>query len=507
MDNRGNFYWPEKQTLPKLNKPAEVLDMMDFSDVTPDEMTLFTTLKGIVNRTTPRIYTRVGKKEEQYEWPDILNLKYVEVEDLYSLILKYRSEIKGLIIYDEAVIDTLNLATSIAGAKDGVVVSAELAEKLSAEPYSLPVLYDLRGQFDNKLDVYRHLLKEWYPQLTHRLIAGINPETVRGHLREYIVALGMACIWLQPDEEDEKDLLNEFLSALPAGSVYMGWWVNEEAGIAAASVYGVACLASDWSVNLTVLGGIESKTVRRPAPKIPEVENKIYVSFIVADGDNLQYMENAFKGRWKNPDRGSVPLGWTTSPTMVDAAPALLDWIYSTATDNDCLVSGPSGIAYTYPNIWSNKDHLKVFMEKTDDYMQRAGLRVLTLWAHGVNGATNDDVGEMFAKYSPSLLGITSQKRDSGWKIYDGTMPGAGIWGNYCSKVIEMEESIELGSREYDGTAPVFILIQPVPWQLSPTEVKNLVAKLGPEYEVVRPDIMFAMFRKYNNMVVDPLEK
>jgi hypothetical protein len=44
----------------------------------------------------------------------------------------------------------------------------------------------------------------------------------------------------------------------------------------------------------------------------------------MSDGDNLQYMEHKMKEHWDNPDHGSVPIGWTVSPAVLDVAPALL---------------------------------------------------------------------------------------------------------------------------------------------------------------------------------------
>ena len=38
--------------------------------------------------------------------------------------------------------------------------------------------------------------------------------------------------------------------------------------------------------------------------------------------------------------------------TGVDVAPVILRWFQTTATQNDVLVSGPSGLGYTYPAAW-----------------------------------------------------------------------------------------------------------------------------------------------------------
>ncbi|PPJ40539.1 hypothetical protein, partial [Pseudoxanthomonas sp. KAs_5_3] len=88
--------------------------------------------------------------------------------------------------------------------------------------------------------------------------------------------------------------------------------------------------------------------------------------------------------------------------------PGVLNYLYNTATPNDELISGPTGIGYTYPNYWGNQTYLNNYVALTNDYMNRAGLRVLTVW-NQINGATNANVGNSFAQYAPSLYGLTAQ--------------------------------------------------------------------------------------------------
>ena len=64
----------------------------------------------------------------------------------------------------------------------------------------------------------------------------------------------------------------------------------------------------------------------------------------------MQYVEHLMRKLWNNSDRGKVPMGWTLSPAMVDAMPGALNYYHQTSTDNDVLISGPSGYGYAYPN-------------------------------------------------------------------------------------------------------------------------------------------------------------
>ena len=301
------------------------------------------------------------------------------------MVEKYRSELSGIIVYDNSQPDTINLATTLAGAKGALVVAPSLVERLTAAPYNLPILPDFRGKFSNKLAVYQALDDQYWPSLPHRLAIGLSPD-VKAAVREYGTAVGAAMLWLDPEAPSEAPLLNHFLPAMGPGSSWMGWWANEGPGVAAASKYGVATIASDFATNLTLHSGMPRTIHVKPMPAKPALQNKLYVAFILSDGDNLQYVEHLMRKLWANPDRGKVPIGWTLSPAMVDAMPGALDYLWASSTANDCLISGPSGYGYTYPNLWSDAAQLDQFIAKTEAYNQRAGFRVITAWNTIVGG-------------------------------------------------------------------------------------------------------------------------
>lgn len=473
---------------------------------TSAEMYLFASLKGIVNRTQPRIFSYEGDDfaEGRYTWLQSLGLSYNEVADKYSLITKYRSELSGLIVYDPAQTATVNLATVLAKDRKALIASPLLAQTLSAAPYNLPILLDLRGQFTSKLQVYQTIYNTYWPNIDHRLLIGLNPDAHKAALREYATALGAATIWLDPNVADESTLLNSFLSSMPAGSNFMGWWPEEQPGVERVSQYGITTIASDWCTNLTMHSGTSRTINVRAIPTKPALQNKIYVAFILSDGDNLQYIEHLQRKLWSNADRGSVPMGWTLSPAMVDAMPGALNYYYQTATDNDCLISGPSGYGYTYPNSWTNQSALKQFVAKTEEYNKKAGFRVVTIW-NTITGGINANVGQTFANLAPTLLGMTAQNTGGGLTIYNSSLPGQALSCNYCTSEQAMKDAIASAASGWTGTSPRFIIIQAQPWtDIKPTNFKNVMTSLGSNYSVVRPDHLFMLMRESNGLTVNP---
>ncbi|OQP40843.1 hypothetical protein A4H97_14640 [Niastella yeongjuensis] len=470
------------------------------------EMYLFASLKGIVNRTKPRIFSYEGDAfaEGPYTWLQSLGLNYTEPADKWSLITKYRNELSGLIVYDPAQIHTVNLATVMAKSRKALIASPLLLARLTAAPYNLPVLVDLRGQYTSKLQVYQTLFNTYWPTIDHRLLIGLNPDAHKAALREYATALGAAVVWLDPNVAAESTLLNSFLSSMPAGSNFMGWWPEEQPGVQRTSQYGITTIASDWCSNLTMHSGTPRTVTLKAVPPKPILQNKLYVAFILSDGDNLQYIEHLMRKLWNNPDRGSVPMGWTLSPAMLDAMPGALNYYWQTATDNDNLISGPSGYGYTYPNSWPNQNLLNLFAAKTEDYNRRAGFRVITIW-NTITGGINQNVGQTFANIAPSLLGLTAQNTGGGLTIYNNSLPGMALSCNYCTSEQAMKDHIASAATGWNGTSPRFIIIQAQPWtDIKPTNFKNVANSLNSDYIVVRPDHIFQLIREANGLQVNP---
>ncbi len=472
-----------------------------------DELALFSSLKGIVNAKQPRIFSYEGDAfaEGPHAWLDSLGLKWTDVSNHWDLIDKYRTELSGLIVYDNAQPDTLNLATTLAGAAHALVVAPSLVARLTGAPYNLPILQDFRGKFASKLAVYQTLHDTYWPKLTHRLAFGLNPTGVKASVREYATAVGAAALWLDPEVPSEAQLLDQFLASMGPGARWMGWWPSEGPGVSEASKYGVATIASDFATNLSVHSGMSRTIHVPPMPAKPPLQNKLYVAFILSDGDNLQYVEHLLRKLWANPDRGKVPMGWTLSPAMVDAMPGALNYLWTTATPNDCLLSGPSGYGYTYPNLWSDPAQLDQFVSKTEEYNERAGFRVITVW-NTIVGGINANVGESYAKHASSLLGVTAQNTGGGLTIYGSSLPGMALSCNYCTGEQAMKDFIASSAQGWSGNEPRFLIIQAQPWQdVRPTSFMNVANSLSSDYVVVRPDHIFQLIREAKGLPLNPL--
>ncbi len=496
LETAPGLSWPAGQQFPSFASIGP-LDVIDLTALAADRQTLAVTLEGLVNRQRPRIYCEDGGGEGKTFWLDRIDTPKTTVTDPLALVAKYRAEIAGIVVYDSAQADTLNLATVIAGQNGGVVASPALAPTLMAAPYSLPLIADLRtNHFASNVDVYQYELDHWSANATHRLIVGLNPG-IAANLRDYAVATKAMMVWLDPRNATEATLLSKFLALLPPSSPYLGWWVDEPTGVHAASTQGVPTFAADWSSNLTVLGGTprgSAPTPPRPAP--PPLENKIYVAIIMSDGDNVQEDQHLVPIKWADAHRGQVPIGWTIDPALVDVAPVILRYFQSTATPADVLVSGPSGLGYTYPAAWNATD-FDGFTKITSGYMSAAKLDVITVWNNGVDLSAQN--GHSYVANLPGLAGLTIQDESQPQQFLDGTLPLVKLATSYAANEAALESGIDAQLSGWSGAAPLFIAVQGDMNQgvITPTAFYNVQQHYATNANVVfvRADHLFRLLR------------
>jgi hypothetical protein len=504
--------WPVGRSFPSF-PPVQSLDFVDISSATADEQYLYVTLEGIVNRTQPRIYTRDAAQDHEDVdggpfWLGMTNIPVNHVADPMTLVAKYKSEVAGIVIYDPALIDTVNLATTIAGLQGGIVASPTLATTLTAAPYDFPILADLRTNAFTSADaVYQYELTHYQGLATDRMIIGLDP-TKTDPLRDYAIATRALVVWLDPTNATDLGILNQYLAGLQPNAPYMGWWTSEPTGVGAASKYGVPTYAADWSRNLTVFSGIPAvvQAPARPAP--PALENKAYVAIFMSDGDNMQEDQHLIPLKWADPSRGKVPISWTVQPGMIDVAPMMLQYFYGSATPNDVLVSGPSGLGYTYPQDWP-VTLFSQYASRSADYLTRAGLDVITVWNNGVLLSASTSQANDYAANMPHVLGVTDQLGGGGAPILmNSTLPLLVFASGYAGDEADLESAITTQLNGWSKTAPLFVAVQGDMNQgvINPTTFLAVQSYFASNTDVVfvRGDHLFQLIREQKGLPTNP---
>nr|WP_079101949.1 GxGYxYP domain-containing protein [Carbonactinospora thermoautotrophica] len=492
--------WPESQALPWFS-PPERLDVLDLVAAGPDEQILAASLQGSVNRRRPRIYLLQPSSEGPETWLRTLGVPYEQAPDLYALVARYRAELRGLVVPDPAVPATRNLATTFAGLHDALVAAPAHLERLTSPPYSLPVLADLRGRFADNAAAYAWAVAELWPRATHRMLVGLDHAGFHGYLREYAVANRAFVWWGNPAVAAERTLLGRLLADLPPNSPYLGWWpadvAGESDGTELVSRHSGYVVAADWSLNLSVFGGVRAPVrPEQPPLPVPPLRDRVYVTFTVTDGDNLQYNQHRMRVLWDDPARGQVPLNWTISPLLLDAGPAMLAYYQRTATAADLLVAGPSGAGYAYPTPWPDET-FRAFTRQTGRYMRLTGLRIVNV----LNRVGRRDVDPTPAEMRALAADVQPLGIMLHWTNRYGTSVVAGVPVVTGRLVFTAEEArAVLAQAAASPRRPLFVSIGVLAWTMTPADVAAVAAELDERYAVVRGDQFFALLRRAHGL-------
>lgn len=271
---------------------------------------------------------------------------------------------------------------------------------------------------------------------------------------------------------------------------------------------------NDPTINVatTVAGavgsGVPTASLRQRAPVRPRAArpDRHYASFIVADGDNIQWMLNDLQSspNWfASPRRGTFDLGWGVSPSMIDLAPSVLNWYYTHAAKgehNDRFVVGPSGGAYIYPSQYP-RDELMLHTERLAAAMTRADLGVVQIIDFDAFDDTDlratylrhDQItGLVYLEYS-RYDGLRGRVRWARGKpiVSARTM----LWDGLSSPD---EVIATLNSAPADPTSPEgYSVVMMHAWSMTLDDIGYVVDNLAPHVSVVTPDALVALMTRH----------
>lgn len=416
--NTANTAWSEDLPVLTFAKAADTVDWIDARDMNNEAKLMLSSLKSVVNSVQPRIYS-MEMKEDACNWLSDIGYEesaITEYDDVFELAYKYKDEFSRAVVYDPEVPDTINLASSYAGiCGDALVCSPMVLAVLESRGMKPAVVMDFRGKFGGKYDVYEWMYENLWGQLSHKVITCLNYETP-GYLRDYAIAAKSAVFWLSTSNAEDVTLLRKFFTDMKAGeAAFMGWFPegDESSFVSLCSEYGILTYPSDFSENLTFFSGAMKPTPAALA-KVPEaVENKVYVAFIVSDGDNLQYHQHKMRTWWNEHNTApQFPLTWTFNPSAYVIEPAIANWYFTHAGDMNCFMTGPSGLTYNYPRTWKDAAAREKLFALTNKYCSLSGITVVNNWMESSGGYSSLTEAEMaaFGKYYTDLLAVYDQE-------------------------------------------------------------------------------------------------
>lgn len=518
--------WSGDRIMPAFQPPGH-LDIYDLRGASRDVLLTATAMAGLINRPQPKVYL-ITSGDDAFWLSQVFTAipqdraSLSGNEAVSGLLVTYGDLIQGCIIYDPNLIDTINVATMLAGQRDGIVVSPEQAAELQ-HAYHLPVLVDLRTYgWKDRLQVYRWALENLLEGSSDRMVAGLDARNVIG-LRSFLVATRTFTYWLDsrsylPDVRQgllsEHRLMRRILHAYPPLATHLGWFIDESSGVKLTSQAAMAVLASDHFTNLEVWAAVQPQRIEMPAAviEVPEPANKVYISFTMSEGDNLQYCQHRLLHLWQDSARGLLPIGWTFSPVLLQAAPAMAAYYMRTMTPNDELIAGPSGAGYMFPSHWP-ADYLAPFLQRTGQMMQAMGMTTLEVLDTGFWQSSGlpfafifSLVGMVFAHSHRQLRYVQELAPFGLWGILSGagrkTFSHKNVEGMPLYHNLGLAGSVEQTVRLIKRIAsthkqrPLFLNVYMLAWSITPSDLKRVVERLGEEYEIVLPKILLFQCRK-----------
>ena len=499
---------------PKTPPPVRHLYVADVRHLTHDEQLLLTSLQGLVNRTQPRIYLVAG--DDDSFWLQAMQDQGqtgtpLPVTDPLTLLKTFKNAYKGAVVADPKVYLSPCIAVDIAGIDSLVIATPELAAR-----FGLPIKSDLRGKFKNDADALHYARTALLPRLNPYLCLCLDPPLLGSQVDDVIAAKGMA-FWITgpkaqdrpgADEAAERAEIEATFAQMPLGGVVRGFWwhgegvgVDEGPGVSLGSRFGKITTVSDYVANYSVLSGVPLTALKqKPQPPAPAFDpTKVYLALTMSDGDNLCTWRGYFRQYFTDPLHGTFPIGWGMAPSLIDVAPTLARWYYDHAAPTDEFLCDVSGVGYIYPPDYATalKDRpgaTAAFYSLTQTYMARMDMKTVRL----MNVRTEDIAG-----VGADLPGVAFLMPDYGpqggdaYSHFTYTLPATGqpvfravSYGPGAQRMAgEVRHSV-------GATRPAFVNAFIWNWGSKLSDLKAMLADLGPEYVAVTPSQLNALYRQ-----------
>jgi hypothetical protein len=406
----GGPAWLTNHYFPRFATPDK-LYAIDIPNGIPESVAItLVSLQGIVNREKPIVYLVFDRYSEFWlseiqKSARIALSRINSTEGLDVVLSEFRSKVRGLVVYDPSVPDTLNVATTIAGLEDRLIVDPSQVDELR-DKYALSDVLDLRtyvttygwnNQNEGRVKLYEWVYDNLWNRVDRRIIGVANPgppvsrwATTIG-VREYVVALRLVTLYLSATDPTQTRLYERFLSTAPKPAVVFGWTgfqsdTEEDPTVSLVSSYGhwVSVLSHPFDPfkpsNLSVLSGVAPPLVKYnpridPQRVLRTTEPGVYVTAYVTDGDNMGgYDYTLGWDQWAAYGDSDVSIGWTVNPVLIDVAPIIWNFYVNNAGSQTTMVSGAGAAGYMDPHDMNPSD-LERYLHHAQVYWNETGIR------------------------------------------------------------------------------------------------------------------------------------
>ena len=369
-----------------------------------DSLTL-ATLQGLVaNKGTEQIVIDMGayskfKPYLESEYHVTIEKKNSENKTwtTWRLVEHFKNQLSGYILCDDDEnAQSCSVAISLANQFNAVVVTK--SKETKAKEAGLTCVLDVTGKTDAWLRQ-----SEYFSKL-NKNIAVEQPASMSPRLVDYAV---MSNAYFYFSDSNDKGKHTEQFKYLNSNAVVIGWnnTLGEYSTVSSLSSVNACLIPADHAFNLSTLSSFRLETISQKTAETTTSNNKHTVCFVMSDGDNLQWILNNFateKYWFASSLRGQFNMGWGIPAAAIDLSAPMVNYLYDKMTAKDEFIMQISGLGYTMPSQWKDKNALKEMATELNDYMGRANLRIAEVLDDG--GFTHSNLGVFTAQSNIDAL-------------------------------------------------------------------------------------------------------
>ncbi|MDB5106573.1 MAG: hypothetical protein JWP91_4262 [Fibrobacteres bacterium] len=345
-------------------------------------------LGGMINQTAAEAYviTRDHDREQlEMSKKPFEVLPPVVTSDsmsgLRTLWGAYQGRVKKIFLYDPKKDWSFYLAMMASSQQAGVPLTSEMRDSLLKGSAWAGTVEDFRTRWTGRIPAYDWALENLMPNCTRKSVF-----VIKYHfsipLFDYAVAAKGFVFWLDFDNPAETAEIEKILQAgkYAVGASLMGYANVEDHANKVANKFGIGYVASDYYANGSFWASFPNKTYAQPMrPGIVAEKGKVYVCFLWSDGDNIQFDQNGIYAIWKDPARGTIPVGTPLNPGLQELNPPLMDFFYDNKKPNDELISGPCGFQFIY-TVFFSPSMYPGWLDINKKWLADAGFHAGSLW-------------------------------------------------------------------------------------------------------------------------------
>lgn len=404
---------------PKVQTPTKSLTVVNLINDDIEGQVAAIGLQGLVNRTSEdKVYVMNSRcKDNHGGWKESLTSmaqmgqfwldnvlsdlprqtlelnSYDHDPAFRAMLAKYKDYVKGVVIYDpELEQATIEAATTIAGQKDGLILSPTLYDQIKGE-YDFPVIEDLRGRFKDNFECVDWLVENYFEGACHDVAFTWShmttdfAESWGAANKDYVVANKLFTYFLDIQIPEECHYYENVVKRYPAGTQIMGWTDELKADKLFAD-YGYFMVPYISVENLTVMSSFPSVKGKPVEPVDYKAEpGTVYIAMLISDGDNLLhtmiYMPYTVS---ESSAFGEVPVTWVINPAICDLAPRVFDWYKATFDANDQELAAMMGDGSP---ITDRNEGFNFYCALTKHYLEQTGILTLKQMIDGESVSWN----------------------------------------------------------------------------------------------------------------------